>query len=245
MKNLLLIIILLWTCSEASANKKLSPSEIIKKSEDNFRGNSQEGRLSMKIINSNGERNIRFDFWSKNRIKTLIKILEPVKEVGSGNLRIELNLWRYLSNVDRVIKVPPSMMLQSWMGSDFSYDDLVQTSSLFTDYTHNVIKEDKDQVVIECIPKPTAPVVWGKIVETILWKGFVTIKRDFVNEKGDAVKSMTGEDIRNINGHTIPHLLTMVNLKKKDSKTILKYEKLKFDTVTSDDFFTQKKLKER
>lgn len=245
MKNIILILALVWTPLLTFASPKLSASEIIKKSEDNIRGNSQEGRISMTIVSKGAERNIRFDFWSKDRDKALIKVLEPVKESGSGNLRIDLELWRYLANVDRVIKVPPSMMLQSWMGSDFTYDDMVRTSSLYNDYTHKIIGETKEKATIECLPKPNAPVVWGKILETVLLNGYVTIKREFVNERGESVKTMTGEDVRNVNGHQIPHLLTMVNHKKENTKTLMKYEKLIFDSLKSDVLFTQKKLKER
>lgn len=199
----------------------------------------------MVILSKGKERKIRFDFWSKDRNKTLIKLLEPIKEAGSGNLRVDLNLWRYLANVDRVIKVPASMMLQSWMGSDFTYDDMVRTSSLFQDYKHKVIEEKNGIVTIECLPNENAPVVWGKVIEKVRLKGFVTVERAFYNEKGEVIRTMTGEDIREVDGHFIPFKLTMVSHKKDNSQTVLKYEKLKFNLPISSDIFTQAKMKER
>jgi hypothetical protein len=150
-----------------------------------------------------------------------------------------------LANVDRVIKIPPSMMLQSWMGSEFTYDDLVKASSLTQDYQHKIIENKNGVIKIECLPKPSAPVVWGKIIETIRLEGYVTIEREFYNERGEKLKTMTGEDIRPVGKHSVPHVLTMVNHKKSDAKTIIKYDRIQYDQDLSDNFFTQKKLKER
>ncbi len=228
-----------------SSNQKISPSEYIRKSEDNLRGNSQEGQVEMEIHSKGAVRKIKFNYWSKDRNKTLIKILEPAKEAGSGNLRQELNLWRYLANVDRVVKIPPSMMLQSWMGSDFTNDDIVNASSLSNDYTHKIQAQAGNKVVIECIPKPNAPVVWGKIIETIQMPGFVSVEREFYNEKGEKIKTMTGEDLREQDGRRIAFKYTMVNHRKENQKTILRYQRIKFDSLKSDSVFTQNKLKER
>jgi outer membrane lipoprotein-sorting protein len=244
MKTIILLSLIFIQNSFAS-NKNLEPAEIIRRAEDNIRGSSQNGRITMEVHNGSSKREIKFDFWSKDRNKNLIKILAPQKELGSGNLRVDMNLWRYLANVDRVLKIPPSMMLQSWMGSDFTYDDLVKVSSLSTDYTHKVLQKSDAEIVIECIPKPSAPVVWGKVIETIRLDGYVTKKREFYSEKGERLKTMASGDIRKVGTHQVPFLLLMVNHKKPENKTIIKYDSLSYESVKTDAIFTEKKLKER
>lgn len=247
MKKLLLTLLTATILPNAvfANNEKLSATDYIQRAEDNLRGQSQEGQIEMTIISDKMERTLKFDYWAKDRNKTLIKIIDPIKEAGSGNLRIDLNLWRYLANVDRVVKIPASMMLQNWMGSEFTYDDMVKASSMVNDYTHKIIERTPTTVKIECLPKPTAPVVWGKIVETIRIAGFVTIQREFYTERGEKLKTMTGENIRQFGKHTVPLKLTMENHKKSGSKTVINYKRIRYDSVTSNDIFTQKKLKER
>ncbi|MBK7963629.1 MAG: outer membrane lipoprotein-sorting protein [Bdellovibrionales bacterium] len=245
MKKLIILALLSFPHIADSNNEKNSAEVLIRKAEDNLRGTSQEGRVVMEIYSQDSKRTIKFDYWTKDRNKALIKILEPLKESGSGNLRIDLNVWRYLANTDRVIKVPPSMMLQSWMGSDFTYDDLVKVSSLSEDYVYKTLSANASVVKIECLPKPSAPVVWGKIIETIRIDGAVTLEREFYNEKGEKLKTMTGENIRKVGTHQVPHLLTMINHKKQNTKTIIKYTRIQYDKEVSDSFFSQKSLKEK
>lgn len=210
-----------------------------------MRGDSMRGQLEMVVDNNDNKRTILFNFWSKGRNKALIKILEPAKEHNSGNLRIDMNLWRYLANVDRIIKVPPSMMLQSWMGSDFSYDDLVKTSSMYEDYTHEFVETKNGVVKIICTPKPSSPVVWGKVIEWIKQDDLVTVRREFYSEKGDLLKTLTAEDIKTVGKHKIPFKMTMTNHKKQGLKTYLSYKSLAMDIALDEVIFTQQKLKER
>src|SRR4051812_44354722 len=109
--------------------KALNPTELIKRAEDQALGANFHGKLEMKITRPDSERQMEILTWAEGHEKALVKIVEPIKDQGIGNLRTGLDLWQYLPNVERLIKVPPSMMLQSWMGSDFTNDDLVRTSS--------------------------------------------------------------------------------------------------------------------
>jgi outer membrane lipoprotein-sorting protein len=229
----------------ADSAKNQQASELEKKTEANLRGDSMKGQLEMQVQNKGSTRTIKFDFWSKGQNMALIKVLEPVKETNSGNLRIDLNLWRYLANVDRIIKVPPSMMLQSWMGSDFSYDDMVKTSSMYKDYTHQFIELNNGIMKIECVPKPNSPVVWGKVIDWIQKKDLVTVKREFYSEKGKLLKTMTTENIKAVGSHRIPMKMTMTNHQKEGLRTVLEYKKVEMDIAFDESIFSQQKLKER
>lgn len=140
--------------------QNISPTEIVKRADDLLQGQSNAGTYEMKVVTPNWTRALTLQVYSENKEKTLIRILSPAKEAGVGTLRIKNEMWNYLPNVERTIKIPPSMMLQPWMGSDFANDDLVKESSLVQDYDHMLLREDvigSDKAfVIQLDPKPGA-----------------------------------------------------------------------------------------
>ncbi|MGZ3712536.1 MAG: outer membrane lipoprotein-sorting protein [Bdellovibrionota bacterium] len=233
------------TAAKAGAD---NADALIEKSENHLRGKSFRGKMTMTVKNSGSTRTLVLRNWSIGKEKSFVKVLSPAKDRDSGNLRIDLNLWQYLPNVERIIKIPPSLMLQSWMGSDFTNDDLVKTSSLTRDYTHKVLSHDKyegfDAVKIECTPKPTAPVVWGKVIAWVRAGDGVPLKQEFYSEGGELLKIMEGKDVKTFGARTIPTLLVMHNLKRgNDSSTTLKYDEVAFDEAIPDSIFTQENLR--
>jgi outer membrane lipoprotein-sorting protein len=231
--------------STASADKEAY--SLIEKSENHIRGKSFRGKMTMTVENNGQVRTLVLKNWSVGREKAFVKILSPAKDRDTGNLRIEMNLWQYLPNIERVIKIPPSLMLQSWMGSDFTNDDLVKTSSLTRDYTHKILgRETYDghkAVKIECIPKPNAPIVWGKVIAWVREGDGVPLKQEFYSEKNELLKSMEGREVKTFGQRTIPTTLIMRNLKKENSKTTLKYNDVSFDENIPANIFTQENLR--
>ncbi|MBL7716145.1 MAG: outer membrane lipoprotein-sorting protein [Bdellovibrionales bacterium] len=235
--------VLLALSSIHAADSDPKATAHIKKSEEHTRGKSLESNVTM-IVDRNGKtRTLKFKMWTQGRDKAVVKIYEPVKERDTGNLRLDLNLWQYLPNIDRLVKVPPSMMLQSWMGSQFTNDDLVRTSSLTTDYTHKIEKNEKvgeyETVKIICTPKPTAPVVWGKVIEWVRVTDSVPVKREMYSETGTLVKRMEGAHIKTFGSHTVPTQMTMIDVKNPSNKTVMKYDEVKFDQPIDAGIFTQ------
>ena len=142
--------------------------EILDKVEKLLWGSTVQGEYEMTIATPRWQRTIGLRLWMDRPRRSFVRIVSPAKEAGIGSLRIGTEMWNYLPNVERIVKIPPSMMLQPWMGSDFTNDDLVKESSILEDYTHEVIgtvQLDSETVVqIEAVPKPDAAVVWGRIV---------------------------------------------------------------------------------
>lgn len=230
----------------AATNKGLNPKSLIKRAEDQVLGRTFRGKLHMKIERPDSLREMEILSWTEGRDKALVKIVEPAKDQGIGNLRLALDLWQYLPKVERLIKIPPSLMLQSWMGSDFTNDDLVRTSSTYRDYTHQfagyeMIDGVKTAKII-CTPKPNAPVVWGKLEMWIDPVRAVTLRQDFYSEGGELLKSMTGSKIRKFGTHTIASRLEMKTV-KKNTKTTIDYMDATFDAKIDDSVFNQNFLK--
>ena len=139
---------------------------LARRTDQALRGRTQQARLSMTVHTPDWERTLEMETWYENPGRTFIRITGPAKEAGTATLRLGNDMWNYLPQVERVIKVPPSLMLEPWMGSDFSNDDLVKESSLVTDYTHQLGGEQQvsgdDCYKLVATPKPGAPVVWGR-----------------------------------------------------------------------------------
>lgn len=230
----------------AATEKKIDPKALIKRAEDQILGKTFRGKLHMKIERPDSVREMEIASWTEGRDKALVKILEPAKDQGVGNLRLGLDLWQYLPKVERLIKVPPSLMLQSWMGSDFTNDDLVRTSSTYRDYTHkfegfetiNGVKSAK----IVCTPKPNAPVVWGKLELWIEPARAITMQQDYYSEGGELLKRMTGSKVKKFGTHTIASRMEMKTV-KKNTTTVIDYVEAVFDEKIDDSVFNQNFLK--
>jgi outer membrane lipoprotein-sorting protein len=221
--------------------------ELVKRTDMALRGKTQQGKASMTVRTPDWERTLEMDYWSVNPDKSFILITGPAKEQGTSTLRIGSNMWNYLPKVERVIKIPPSLMLQPWMGSDFTNDDLVKESSLVNDYTHKIVGEVREggdscyQVL--ATPKPDAPVVWGKLILAIRKSDSLPRKEEFYDEKGELRKVLTYEDIREVGGRNYPMRWKMVSVTKPGHETVLVYSDLKFDLMIPDRVFTQRNMK--
>lgn len=212
-----------------------------------MRGNSSIAELKMTIVRPAWQRELEMKSWTKGDDLALILITAPARDKGVAYLKRDKELWNWQPSIDRVIKLPPSMMLQSWMGSDFTNDDLVKESSAVHDYFHAL---GKDTVIsgyacyaVVLTPKPEAAVVWGKIHTWITKDDFIQIRSEFYDEDGFLINTMVASEIKNMDGRMLPSHLEMIPSDKEGHKTMLDYRALKFDVELSDDFFTIQNMK--
>ncbi len=224
-----------------------SATEIIRRSDQHLRGKTLQATLTMQIITPDWQRSLKFSFVSQGTEKSFIRIEKPAKDRGVSFLRIGNEMWQYIPKINRVIKIPPSMMLRSWMGSDFTNDDLVKESSIVDDYEHRLLGTETIDGVevyrIELIPKPEAVVVWGKIISLIRTQDYIPVRQLFFNERGEQVREMRFSEIRRMGGRKIPTRMEVVTRKKPDNKTVLIYEKAIFDKPVKSTIFTQQYLR--
>ncbi|MBT4339587.1 MAG: outer membrane lipoprotein-sorting protein, partial [Bacteroidetes bacterium] len=170
-----------------------------------------------------------------------------VKEKGQVFLKRGKEMWNWMPSIDRMIKIPPSMMMQGWMGSDFTNDDLVEQSSSVKDYKHTLLGKSIVREVlcykIELIPKEDAPVVWGKIIMWITVDGFDTWAAEYYDEDNELVNVEKAYDIKTMGDRTIPTRIEIIPVGKKGEKTILQIIDMKFNEKLEDDFFSQQNMK--
>lgn len=220
--------------------------EIVRKSFHYMRGEASESRVSMTIHRPDWERTMAMRVWTRGETDSLVRIAEPPRDAGNGTLKKGSEMWMYNPKVNRVIKVPPSMMSQSWMGSDFSNNDLAKSDSLVRDYDHALDgRESRDGTTVYTIvstPKPGAPVVWGKQRLRIRADG-ILLEQTFFDEDGEPVKSLTTGDIAVRGGRLFPGTLRMENADAEGEYTLLEYEKIEFLDGLPDRYFTLASLK--
>jgi outer membrane lipoprotein-sorting protein len=224
-----------------------SALEIVKKANDLIRANSSYAEITMKIIKPDWSREMSMKVWSLEPDFALVLITAPAKDHGTVTLKRQKEVWNWIPSVHRIIKIPPSMMMQSWMGSDFTNDDLVRQSSIVQDYTHKIIGEEKmqgyDCYKIEMIPKPDAGVVWGKLITWISKSGYLELRSDHFDEDQVLIKSMIGSKVEEMGGRSIPTHWEMVPVDKPDQKTVMDYNQIEFNIKIDESFFSQQNMK--
>ena len=201
--------------------------------DDLFRGESSVATMRMEIRTERWERTLRMTAWSKGTDKALVRILAPPRERGTATLRVEGDLWNYLPNVDRTIKVPAGMMSASWMGSHFTNDDLVQETRFSDDYDFRTTSRPDDDPeglwVIEMTPKPRAPVVWGKVITEIRGEDRLPTETRFYDERDRLMRTMSYHDVREVDDRRIPTRIRLTPADKTGEHTELVYEEISFD----------------
>jgi len=222
-------------------------TEVARRSDQALKGKTQQATVSMTVKTPDWERTLELALWYSNPDHMFIRVTGPAKEAGTGTLRIGTNMWNYLPQVERVIKIPPSLMLQSWMGSDFTNDDLVKESSLVEDYTHQITGEEIEGgdrcYRLVATPKPDAPVVWGRLVLWVRTSDYLPRKEEYYGERGELRKVLAFDDIRRAGDRDYPMTWTMTSVNKPGHQTTLVYHDLQFDQPIADRVFTQQNLK--
>jgi len=233
--------------SQMAVSQELTAKEIIKIADEKNRGETMQGEMSMTIVRPKWERTISMKSWSKGDKYFLIYITAPAKEKGQVFLKVDKEMWNYVPTISRMIKIPPSMMMQSWMGSDFTNDDLVKQSSIVVDYDHHLLGGEtirgKECYKLELIPHEDAAVVWGKIISWITKDGFDLWKSEYFDEEGDLQNIENAYDIKDVGDRKIPTRMEIIPVDKEGQKTVLNIISTTFNKPIDDSFFSKQNMK--
>jgi outer membrane lipoprotein-sorting protein len=242
--KLRILIIIVAFCSQVFPQ---TAKEVVQKADQLMKANSSYAEVEMTIVKPDWSRTMGLKIWSLEPNYALIYVTEPARDKGTVTLKRKNEVWNWIPSAQKVIKIPPSMMMQSWMGSDFTNDDLVKESSIVEDYTHNFIGEENlrgyDCWKIELTPKPDAGVVWGKIVAWITKKEYFELKADYYDEDENIVKSFNGSDPQKMDDRTVLTHWEMVPVDEPGNKTILDYKNMKFNIDINQSFFSEQNMK--
>lgn len=237
-------------CFAAQESRSLTGKEIITRSDEMMQGKTQAAIADITIKSRRWTRTMETRSYTiRAQRKSFFEILSPKKDAGNRFLLLDQLMWHYVPKLGQTIKISPSMMLQSWMGSDFSNDDIVKESSIINDYTHTLtdtkFQNGQDNYRVELIPDPDAAVVWGKIIYYARTSDLLPSRVEFYNEHGGMKKIMTYSNYRFMHDRIIPATMRMVTVGKKDRYTEMTIKKIKFDLPMPEKLFTLQYLKQK
>ncbi|MDH4047126.1 MAG: outer membrane lipoprotein-sorting protein [Gammaproteobacteria bacterium] len=243
---ILSVVISLLAHPLAASAQQPDAAEIVRGAIDHWRGTSSYSEMTMIIHRPDWQRTMSMRGWTEGDKRTLVRVTEPQKDRGNGTLMIDNTMWTYSPKVNRVIKIPSSMMSQSWMGSDFSNKDISRSDDIVDQYEHNLIgtTEAGGHVTyeIQSVPHEDAAVVWGKEVLTVR-DDYVLIGHEFYDQDGMLVKKLTSLEIGEMGGRSVAIRQRMGKVDEPDEWTEVRIDAIEYGVELNDNVFTQSNLR--
>ena len=246
------LLLLAFAAPGPARAEDLDVRELVRRTEDALRGKTSMMLMRMTITTPRWTRELVVRSWADQPgERSFSRVLEPTKDKGTGFLRDRDAFWTWLPKVERAMRIPPSMMLQPWMGSDFTNDDLARESSLAEDYAPRALGEREIDGVkalgIELVPKPEAPVVWSRMELWIEKDRLAPLRFIYFDEpepgRFETLRELRFSDIRLVAGRTLPHTWLMLPSDKPGHSTKVVLEEAQFDVPIDPEIFTQQNLR--
>lgn len=242
----LLIVLLLSLPAAAIAAETPDPTEVVRSAINHWRGLSSYSEMTMVIHRPDWERSMSMQAWTEGEKRSLVRVTEPVRDRGNGTLMDDNRMWSYSPKINRVIKVPSSMMNQSWMGSDFSNKDVSRADDIIDQYRHQMLDvrgEAPGRVyVIEAVPNEDAAVVWGREVLEIR-EDYVVLAHRFFDQDGELVKALETRETGEMGGRTVAIVQRMSKVDLEDEWTEIRLDDVSYDVELSGSLFTLSNLR--
>jgi outer membrane lipoprotein-sorting protein len=226
----------------------LSATDIIRIADEKFNGEKSSMMvMAMTIIRPSWQRTIEFKNWSLGKEYALTLVTAPAKDIGQTFLKRGNEMWNWSPSINRLIKLPPSMMSQGWMGSDYTNDDILKESSVVNDYNHEIngeeIVDGRYCYRIKMVAKEDAAVIWGHQIRWVDKKDFLVLKAELFDEDGVLVRTETGREIKTMDGRVIQTKIELVPAEEPGNKTVILIKEIKFNIPIHESFFSQQNMK--
>ncbi len=245
-RRLFVLLSMALTAMIAPAVAEEDAREVVKRIDELYRADTSYAEVEMEIVTRHWQRTLRAVIWTEGKTKTLIRIQSPPKERGVATLRLDRQMWNYLPRANKVIKIPPSMMMSSWMGSDFTNDDLVKEFTLLDDYHFKFANPEDARpgfLYIELKPKKGVPVVWSRIVMAVEKESYLPLWDRYYDEKNRLMRVIHFRDVRRFDGRRIPSVMEVAPQDKEGQKTVLRYLKAEFNRRLPAGIFSLRSLR--
>jgi outer membrane lipoprotein-sorting protein len=222
------------------------PTEIVRAAWDHWRGESSISEMTMVIHRPSWERSMSMRAWTRGSKHSLVRVTAPSKDAGNGTLMVDNSMWTFSPKVNRVIKVPSSMMGQSWMGSDFSNKDVSRADDIVEQYDHTLLAQEEHEghavYVVESIPHEEAAVVWGQEVLRVR-DDHVLLSQEYYDQEGVLVKAMHALEVGVMGGRPLAIRMRMAKVDTEGEWTEIRTDSAEFDVDLSDNLFTRSNLR--
>lgn len=243
---ILLILLALPSFLNLQAAEQEDAAKIVKKMDELYRSSSSFAGMEMEIITPHWQRTLKLDAWSSGMDKTFIRILAPKKERGIATLRLDNEMWNFLPKTNKVMKVPPSMMMGSWMGSDFTNDDLVKEYTFLDDYIFEFTEVEnpgEKTLYVKCTPKEGLPIIWGHIIIAVKDDSYLPIWQKYYDEKGKLMREILYKNVKKFGSREIPSVMELIPHNKEGNRTIVRYVTAEFNIKIDKDIFSLRNLR--
>lgn len=222
-------------------------TEVVQMADAKMRGKTSQAQITIQTIRPGWTRELTVKTWMKGTALAMILIQSPAKDKGIVYLKRKNEVWYWMPSLEKIIKLPPSMMSQSWMGTDFTNDDLVKESSVVEDYDHqfegDTLIGGRSCYIIRMTPRPEAAVIWGKLLVCIDKQDFLELHTRFYDEEGALVNILNASEVKIMDGRLIPTRFEMIPADKDNQKTVMIYRSVKYNLPLEDGFFTTERIK--
>ena len=247
-RTILLLLLVFVFHNICFSQTELTASEVVAKANEKLKGKfSCYLVMNLHIIRPTWQKSIELKSWSKSREYSLSLITAPQNEEGQTFLKRGAEMWSCNPTIKRMIKLPPSMLSQECLGSDFTINDLLNQVSLAKDFSHEMLETEIIQgntcYVIDLEPKENVAVVWGRVKMWISQRDFIQLKTEFYDEDNQLIKTEVVCKNKRIGGRLIPTEIELVPANKPGSKTVVRIEWIEFNRPIPDEFFSQQNMK--
>ena len=244
--RILIIALITGLCSLPAQPQEVSARDLIQRAMDHYRGQTSYSVMTMTINRPEWQRSMTMRGWTAGDKETLVRVTEPRKDSGNGTLSVDGNMWTYTPKINRVIKIPSSMMSQNWMGSDFSNKDISKNTDIIDQYDHTLV-ETRDQdgfkvYVIQSVPHEEAAVVWGREVFHIR-DDWVLLEQQFWDQDDVLVKTLRALEVKEMSGRAVAAVMRMTQEVDADEWTELRTLEIQFDVDLPGNVFTLSNLR--
>ena len=240
------MLVLVAISGQSMASERVNARELVRAAMDHWRGTSSYSEMTMTIHRTDWERSVSIRVWSEGDKLSLVRVTAPKKDNGNGTLLKNREMWIYSPKINRIIKVPSSMMSQGWMGSDFSNRDISKSTDILDQYDHSLSAETQQNghtvYTIEAVPHEDAAIVWGKEVLKIR-DDYVLLEEQYWDQDGKLVKIMQARNIVEMGGRAVANIIRMGKAGSPDEWTELTVTKIEFDLDLPSGIFTLSNLR--
>jgi outer membrane lipoprotein-sorting protein len=225
---------------DASAAAEPNIDRLLRRYDDLFDSTGTRARVEISIVTPKKTRTLELRLWGKGDDNALIVIDAPARDAGTATLKVGKNLWNYLPKISRTIRVPPSMMMGSWMGSDLTNDDIVRDASYEEDYESEFkgISEDPPGWKVTLTALPDAVGLWNRVDMVFSFEDEIPILAQFYDRKDRLARTMRLEEIEEMGGRRLPTLMTIIPEREEGRRTELRYLDAEFDVELDDATFS-------
>ena len=243
LKKLLMLLVVVMTIP-AQAENTPSATELLERMDTLYQQDSAHAIMTMTVVTPDYQRTMQLESWSLGLDYALVKVLEPVRERGVATLQRDTEMWNFLPKINKVVKVPPSMMMGSWMGSDFTNDDLMRDTSWSEEYDVS-LSATADTYELQLTPFENTVTVWGAMTLIVDKASLLPLEQRYFDEDGEQMRVMTFSNVTDFDGTALPATMTLTPLNKDGQYTEVEYQQLEFNVGLDDGFFTLQNLRRR